>query len=142
MPRTIWFYLFTPEGEFQPLSTRRWEQFFHGELDLPTAVRSRVRFAEILVNNENRRPVAVESIRFVEMPLDSAGKADKLRLARSATRLLEDQGGEDFSWSPTPTAVAELHGMINRRARAHLVAGPTRFHVVDGGRSKRSRRVQ
>jgi hypothetical protein len=139
MPLGFWFYVATPEGRFEAVSARRWQDFCNGESQLPATVRGRVRYAQVIVENEDRTPRRLFNVGFYEIPLTTAGTADRLRLARAATRLLEREGGENFTWTPTDRATAELNAVINRRAKARLANGPVRFAVVEGGRRRRRR---
>lgn len=139
---SVWTFMRPHAGELRPVSQRALDEFFTGAARLPADDEGFVRYAQVVVNLENRRAVEVLRVGFYHL---KNGKVDRKHLGaimaaapeaalgalridepppgvvaaehRFAKRRLEHLG----TWKPTEDDLAKLREMVNHKAGREIM---------------------
>jgi len=76
MGLAVWLFLQKADGTFQPFPTARYGRFHDGQEPLPTLAGQEARFAEVLVELEQRRATRVCRVVWPKHRLNAAGQWD------------------------------------------------------------------
>ena len=143
---TVWLFLHRPDGTFQPFPTARYGRFHDGQEPLPTLAGQEARFAEVLVELEQRRATRVCRVVWPKHRLNAAGQWDPQSRQvgiRAAMESLGAPSGQDVLagkaplsidhllaeirystenlWDPTEDDLTRFCAAVNQRARRPLV---------------------
>ena len=147
MGLAVWLFLQKPNGTFQPFPTARYGRFHDGQEGLlPTLAGQEVRFAEVVVELDQRRATRVCRVVWPKHRLDSAGRWDAERRQagiRDAVESLGAPSGQDVLagkaalsmdhllaeirystehlWDPTDEDLTHFCAAVNQRAKHLLV---------------------
>jgi len=146
MGLTVWLFLQKVDGTFQAFPAARYGRFHDGQEPLPTLAGQEARFAEVVVELENRRATRVRRVVWPKHRLDTAGRWDAQRRQagiRDAVESLGAPAGEDVLagrveiaiepllaeirystehlWDPTADDLTHFCGAVNQRAKRPLV---------------------
>jgi len=137
---SVWTFLRPRAGEIHPVSQRAVDQFLSNAGCLPADDEGFVRYAQVVVNLENRRAVEVLRVGFYQYRALKNGKVDRKHLvaimaaapeaALGALQIDEPPSGvvaaehrfakrrlEHLSmWKPTNDELAILRGLVNQKA--------------------------
>ena len=80
-------FLVSDDDTLQPLSLARFERLrrHDPEEGLPQYACKRVRYALVVLETENRRPVGIHLIRYSYLPFDSEGRLDAAEMEKAAS---------------------------------------------------------
>jgi len=135
-------FLVSNDDTLQPLSLARFERLrrHDPEEGLPQYACKRVRYALVVLETENRRPVGIHLIQYSYLPFDSEGKLDAAEMEKAASLAVdivpplekERQTGhvidahyifaqkryyEHYKWTPSPEIEAAIIRAIFGRSR-------------------------
>jgi hypothetical protein len=137
---SVWTFMRPRAGELRPVSQRALDEFFTGAARLPADDEGFVRYAQVVVNLENRRAIEVLRVGFYQYRALKNGRVDRKHLGaimavapeaafgalridepppgvvaaehRFAKRRLEHLG----TWKPTQDDLAKLRELVNHKA--------------------------
>lgn len=146
MGLAVWLFLQKPDGAFQAFPTARYGRFHDGQEPLPTLAGQEARFAEVVVELENRRATRVRRVVWPKHRLDTSGRWDPQSrqagirdaveslgapsgadvLAGKATLsmdylLAEIRYSTEHLWDPTEDNLTHFCAALNQRAKRALV---------------------
>ena len=146
MALTVWLFLQTADGTFQAFPAARYGRFHDGQEPLPTLDGQEVRFAEVVVELDQRRATRVCRVVWPKHRLDATGRWDVQHQQAGVRTALETLGapsGQDVLagkaplsmdhllaeirystehlWQPTEDDLTRFCTAVNQRARRPLV---------------------
>lgn len=126
-------FLITEDDSLRRLSVAQFERLRRGELEgrLPEYANKQIRYALVVLETENRKPVAINMIQYAYLFFDSEGRLDATNLEQAARLALdmvppiasEIRNGrvidahhqfakkrydDQYKWTPTPELEAAL----------------------------------
>ena len=126
-------FLITEDDSLKRLSVAQFERLRRGELEgrLPEYANKQIRYALVVLETENRKPVAINMIQYAYLFFDSEGRLDATNLEQAARLALdmvppiasEIRNGrvidahhqfakkrydDQYKWTPTPEVEAAL----------------------------------
>jgi hypothetical protein len=110
----IWYFLRTRPGELRPLPRAQVEAFFSDRGLLPNDHRV-VRYAEVVVQLENRKAVAVVQVGCFQCRALADGTIDRKHLQEVMALAGEAAFGRGFAFRSTPGVVDAGHRFAKRR---------------------------
>lgn len=138
MRTTTWYYLRTAPGIFHGVTAKQVRAFHAGLQRLPADGDGYVRYAQLYIQWENRRPAALYGSEFLRFQVDPEGLFDQASWAARVNRVLTD-GHMDLSrfkgtnlinacsrfaerrhkhlttWQPSPGDIAALSQLVRKR---------------------------
>jgi hypothetical protein len=145
MGTAVWTFLRPRPGELHPVSLRAMDDFLSGGGRLPADAASFVRYAQVIVDLENRRAVEVLRVGFFQHRARKDGKLDRKHLEEVLAATADATAGwiqldelpqgvipaeHEFAkrrlehlstWKPTPDDLATLRELVNRRAGVEIM---------------------
>ena len=135
-------FLVSDDDTLQPLSLARFERLRrqYPEERLPQYACKRVRYALVVLETENRRPVGIHLIQYFYLPFDSEGRLDAAEMEKAASlaveivpplekerqtghvidahyRFAKKRYDEHYKWTPSPEIEAAIIRAIFGRSR-------------------------
>ncbi len=115
MGASIWTFIRSRPGELHPVSQRAVDEFLSNEGRLPADDDGFVRYAQVIVNLENRRAVEVLRIGFYQHRVLKSGKLDRKQFKAVMATMGEAAFGGLRLDPPPPGVVAAEHRFAKRR---------------------------
>lgn len=138
MRTTTWYYLQVAEGRFVPLTGKEVRAFQAGERGLRAQADGHVRYVQLYIQWENRRPAALHGSEFLKFPVSAAGLFEQgawsTRISQMLLDSVMDLTGHEGSnlidasrrfaerryrhmtaWQPTPRDVTALSLLVRQR---------------------------
>ena len=126
-------FLITEDDSLKRLSVAQFERLRRGELEgrLPEYANKQIRYALVVLETENRKPVAINMIQYAYLFFDSEGRLDATNLEQAARLALDmvppipseinngrvidahhqfakKRYDNQYKWAPTPEVEAAL----------------------------------
>jgi len=126
-------FLITEDDSLRRLSVAQFERLRRGELEgrLPEYANKQIRYALVVLETENRKPVAINMIQYAYLFFDSEGRLDATNLEQAARLALDmvppiaseinngrvidahhqfakKRYDDQYKWAPTPEVEAAL----------------------------------
>lgn len=126
-------FLITEDDSLKRLSVAQFERLRRGELEgrLPEYANKQIRYALVVLETENRKPVAINMIQYAYLFFDSEGRLDATNLEQAARLALDmvppipseinngrvidahhqfakKRYDDQYKWTPTPEVEAAL----------------------------------
>ena len=146
MGLAVWLFLQKADGTFQPFPTARYGRFHDGQEPLPTLVGQEVRFAEVVVELDQRRATRVCRVVWPKHRLDATGHWNAERRHAGIRDAVESLGGPsgidvltgkatvsmdhllaeirystEHLWQPTADDLTHFCTTLNQRAKRPLL---------------------
>jgi hypothetical protein len=112
---SIWYFLHQGPGTFRPLAAKAFEAFMSGQVSLPRDEDGYVRYAEVVVQLQNRRATKVVSARFYRMRTLEDGHVDPDHPFEVMAAAGGAVSGVFAAVYPTPGVVDAEHRFAERR---------------------------
>jgi hypothetical protein len=122
MGLTVWLFLQKPDGTFQAFPAARYGRFHDGQEPLPNLAGQEARFAEVVVELDQRRATRVCRVVWPKHRLNAAGQWDAQRRQAGVRDALESLGapsGQDVLAGKAPVSMDQLLAEI-RYSTEHL----------------------
>lgn len=127
---SVWTFLRSRAGEIHAVSQRAVEQFLSNSGCLPADEEGFVRYAEVVVDLENRRAVEVLRIGFYQHRVLKNGKLDRKHYNAVMATVGEAAFGGLLIGEPQPGVVAAEHRFAKRRLDHLSTWQPTEDEVA------------